>query len=148
MNTYSQLIYQIVFRTKNRERSLHEKNRDELFQYISGILKNKQCHLYRVNGVEDHIHILTHINPSISVSSLVKDIKMASSIYIKEKRLFPQFNGWQNGFGAFTYSFNEKDKLIEYVKNQVEHHEKQTFREEFVDLLNLHGISYDEKYLP
>lgn len=147
MSTYTQIIYQIVFGTKNRERSLTKENRDELFKYISGLLQNKKCHLYRINGVEDHLHVVTHLHPSVSLASLVKDIKLASSQYIKVNKLFQNFNGWQEGYGAFTYSIKEKDRLIEYVKNQEEHHRVKTFREEYISLLQEHGVEFDEKYL-
>ena len=147
MSTYTQILYQIVFGTKYREKVLLKDGRDELFKYITGLIKNKNCHLYIINGVEDHIHIVTHLHPTVSLSSLVKDIKLASSIYIKEKNLFKDFINWQEGYGAFTYSIKEKDRLIEYVKNQVEHHRKKSFREEYVKLLDEHGIEFDEKYL-
>jgi putative transposase len=93
MSTYTQIIYQIVFGTKGRERTLSKNNRDELFKYISRIIENKKCHLYRINDVEDHIHILTHLHPTISLSSLVKDIKVASSEFIKKEKLFINFGG-------------------------------------------------------
>ena len=109
MSTYTQIIYQIVFGTKRRERTLTKDKRDDLYKYISGVLKNKNCHLYRIGGVEDHIHILTDLHPAVSLSSLVKDIKLSSTAYIKESKMFPQFDGWQNGYGAFTYSIREKD---------------------------------------
>ena len=147
MSTYTQIFYQIVFCTKNREQTLTKPNREELFKYISGILKNKNCHLYRINGVNDHLHIITHIHPSLSLSSLIKDIKLASSVHIKKLVLFSKFNGWQDGYGAFTYSIKEKDRLIEYVKNQEEHHKIKTFREEYIELLNEHQIVFEEKYL-
>ena len=112
MSTYTQLMYQIVFSTKNRKPCLKKENRKVLFRYIWGLLRNKGCHLYRMNGVEDHIHILTHIPPKLSVSNVVKDIKIASSVFIKEQNLFPEFDGWQRGYGAFTYSYKEKDRLM------------------------------------
>jgi len=121
--------------------------REGLYRYISGILKNKKCHLYRINGIEDHIHIITHIHPSVALSGLVKDIKLASFDRVKNKKVFTNFNGWQDGYGAFTYSVNEKDRLIEYVKNQREHHKVKTFKEEYVELLKEHNIEFDEKYL-
>ena len=120
MSTYTQILYQIVFSTKNRERTLIAKYRKELFQYIWGILQNKKCHLYQVNGVEDHLHILTHLHPSVSLADLITDIKLASSKFIKEKNIFPNFNGWQDGYRAFTYSPDRKDILIAYIKNQEE----------------------------
>jgi len=147
MSTYTQILYQIVFSTKNHERTLTSPNRQELFKYISGILKNKNCHLYQINGVEDHLHIVTHLYPSISLASLIKDIKIASSEHIRKNSLLSNFAGWQDGYGAFTYSIKEKDRLIEYVKKQEEHHKIKTFREEYIELLNEHGIEYDEKYL-
>ena len=147
MSTYTQILYQIVFGTKNREKTLIAPNRHELFKYIWGILKKKNCHLYRINGVEDHLHIVTHLHPSVSLASLIKDIKLASSDFIKSNNIFQKFGGWQDGYGAFTYSIKEKDRLIEYVKNQEEHHKTETFRAEYVKLLNEHGIEFDEKYL-
>jgi REP element-mobilizing transposase RayT len=147
MNTYTQILYQIVFTPKNHEKTLIDENRQELYKYISGILKNKKCHLYRIGGVSDHIHIITHLHPIISLASLVKDIKVACSTYIKTNNLFPMFSGWQDGYGGFTYSFKDRDKLIEYVKNQEEHHKTKSFREEFIELLIEHGIEFDEKFL-
>ena len=103
--------------------------------------------MYQINGVEDHIHILTHLHPSVSLAGLIKDIKLGSSKFIKEKNLFPAFKGWQDGYGAFTYSTDRKDILIAYIKNQEEHHRKKTFRSEYIELLTQHGIAYEEKYL-
>lgn len=147
MSTYTQILYQIVFSTKNRERTLTKPNREELFKYISGILSNKQCHLYRINGVDDHLHILTHLHPSVALASLIKDIKLASSEFIKRDHLFEKFNGWQDGYGAFTYAIKDKERLIEYVKDQEEHHKIKTFREEYIELLQENNIVFDEKYL-
>ena len=147
MSTYTQIRYQIVFSTKNREQTLDKQNQKELYKYIWGILKNKNCHLYQIGGVEDHIHIISDLHPSVSLSSYIKDIKLASSKYIKDKKLFITFDGWQEGYGAFTYSIKEKDKIIEYVKNQEQHHLKKTFKEELIELLKEHEIEVDEKYL-
>ena len=147
MSTYTQILYQIVFGTKNRHPVLLKEKRDDLYKYITGLLKNKNCHLYQIGGVADHIHIVTHLHPSISLASLVKDIKLASSEYIKLQNIFPHFNGWQEGYGAFTYSIKEKERLIEYVKNQEEHHKIQTFREEYSALLKELEIEFEEKYL-
>lgn len=147
MSTYTQIIYQIVFGTKNREHTLSKEKRDDLYKYITGVIQNKKCHLYRIGGVEDHIHILTHLHPTISLSDLVKDIKMSSSDYIKRNRLFKNFNGWSEGYGAFTYNIKQKDILIEYIKNQEEHHKVHSFKEEYLDLLKEHGITFEEKYV-
>jgi putative transposase len=147
MATYTQILYQIVFTTKDRHDTLIKENREQLFRYIWGILKNKNCTLYQINGIENHIHIATHVHPSVSLSSLVKDIKISSSIWIKEQGLFPDFNSWQEGYGAFTYSLKEKPALVNYIKNQESHHRIKTFREEFIEILNEHGVIFDEKYL-
>jgi len=147
MSTYTQILFQIVFSTKNRERTLKVEKRVELNKFIWGILKNKNCHLYQIGGIEDHIHIVTHIHPSIALSAIIKDIKVASSEYIKKENLFTNFNGWQDGYAAFTYSLKEKDRLIEYVKNQGKHHETLSFYEEYKQLLVEQQIEFDEKYL-
>jgi putative transposase len=147
MSTYTQILYQIVFGTKHHQKTLTSENRDVLFRYITGILKNKKCHLYRINGVEDHLHIVTHLHPTVALADLIKDIKLASSDFIKTGRLFPRFDHWQDGYGAFTYSIEAKNRLIEYVKNQQEHHRVKTYREEVIELLKEHGIEFDERYL-
>ena len=113
MSTYTQIIYHIVFSTKKRELTLTKNNRDLLYKYISGLLKNKKCHLYQINGIEDHLHIVTHIHPTVALSSLIKDIKLSSSKFIKEQKLFNKFSGWQEGYGAFTINKMDINKLIE-----------------------------------
>ena len=118
-----------------------------LHKYIYGIVQKNKCIPYQIGGVEDHIHIVTSIHPSVALARLVKDIKVSSNLFIKSNNLFPGFIGWQNGYGAFTYSFEAKDNLINYVKNQKAHHSKQTIKQEYKSLLNEHGVSYDEQYL-
>jgi REP element-mobilizing transposase RayT len=147
MSTYTQILYQIVFGTRHHEMTLVKEHRESLYKYIWGILEKKKCHLYRINGIENHLHILTHLHPSVALADLIKDIKLATTEHIKEKKLFPRFGGWQDGYGAFTYSIDRKDALINYIKNQEEHHRKKTFREEYLELLKEHGIEFDEKYL-
>lgn len=147
MSTYTQIIYQIVFATKHREKTLIKEKREDLYKFIWGLLKNKNCVLYQVGGIEDHIHILTHIHPSISLSALVKDIKLGTTDYIKTTKIFPDFSGWQNGYGAFTYAERDKAMLMNYIKNQESHHHKKTFKEEYMNLLEEHQINFEEKYL-
>ena len=147
MSTYTQLLYQIVFSTKNREKTMIESGQEALYKYIWGIIKNKDCHLYRIGGVEDHIHIITHIHPSIALADFVKDIKTSSNDFIMSERIFPDFDSWQVGYGAFSYAFSAKDNLINYVKKQKEHHNTMSFREEYIQLLKEHGIEFKEKYL-
>ncbi|WP_461629180.1 IS200/IS605 family transposase [Labilibaculum euxinus] len=147
MSTYTQILYQIVFSTKYRDKTLREIDRERLFHFIGGILVNKNCHLYRIGGVEDHIHIVTHLHPAIALSNLVKDIKLGTCDFIKSNHILPDFSGWQEGYGAFTYDVSAKDNLIAYVKNQKEHHSKLSYREEYIQLLEEHGVEFEEKYL-
>ena len=147
MSTFTQILYHIVFSTKNRDRTLSKEKRKPLFEYIWGILNKKNCHLYRMNGIEDHIHIATSVHPTVNLSSLVKDIKLASSAYINDNNLFRNFSGLQDGYAAFTYSFKEKDRLIEYIKNQEEHHKQISFKDELREILIEHGVQFEEKYL-
>ncbi len=147
MSTFTQIYYHLVFSTKARERVLVESSREEFFRYTWGIIRNKDSHLYRINAVEDHVHILTSLHPSVALADFVKDIKVATSVWIKEKTLFPGFQGWQDGYGAFTVSHADKDKIIDYIKNQQEHHRVKSFRDELRDLLVEAGVQFDEKYL-
>ena len=147
MSTYTQILYQIVFSTKNREKTMIESGQEKIYRYIWGIMKNNNCHLYRIGGTEDHLHIVTHVHPAVATANLIKDIKLATSNYIKSENVFPKFNGWQDGYGAFTYEITAKDSLIEYVKNQKKHHRKVSFRDEYISLLKEHGVEFDEKYL-
>lgn len=144
---YRQIFYQIVFGTKNRKPTINKEFDKELYKYIYGIIKNKKCKLYRINGVEDHIHIMSDLHPTICLSDYVKDIKVASSIWMKQSGKFPAFEGWQDKYGAFTYSIKEKEIIINYIKNQKEHHKTESFYDEFKRLLIENEIEFDEKYL-
>jgi len=147
MSTYGHALYQLVFCTKHREKSLIKKDREMLFRYIWGLLNNKKCHLYQIGGVEDHIHIIVDVHPANSISDLIKDIKLSGTEFIKANNLFPQFKGWQTGYAYFTYSNEARANLIGYVKNQESHHHKKTFKEELIELLHEHGVEFDERYL-
>lgn len=147
MSTFTQILYHIVFATKDRQRVLRPDRREELLKYIWGILKNKDCHLYRINAVEDHVHILTGLHPTVSLADLVKTIKVGTSAWIKEQCVFPEFDNWQEGYGAFTIGFHEKNAIIEYIKGQQEHHRHRPFKEELAELLKKAGVKYDERYL-
>ena len=147
MGTYRQIFYQFVFGTKYRKPTIERTHDEELYKYISGIIKNKHCKLYRINGIEDHIHIMSDLHPTICVSDYIKDIKIASNLWMKETGMFPQFEGWQDGYGAFTYSIREKDMIINYIKNQKEHHGVENSYDEYKRLLIENKIEFDEKYL-
>jgi len=147
MSTYTQILYHFVFSTKNREKTMVPDQKRRLYSFIHNYLTNKKCHLYRINGVEDHLHILTHVHPTLAPAYLIKDIKLASNEFIMNEKIFPNFTGWQDGYGAFTESIKAKNRLIQYIKNQEEHHKKVTFREEYKSLLEEYEIKFDPKYL-
>jgi putative transposase len=147
MGSYVQTLYQIVYSTKHRERTLIKEGRYNLHKYIWGILTKKKCHLYRVNSVDDHLHIVTSLHQSIALASLVKDIKLGCSDFIKRTTLFPDFAGWQDKYAAFTYSIEAKDNLIEYVKNQEAHHYTKSYEEELIELLQEHHVEFDSRFL-
>ena len=118
MSSYRQHLYHIVFRTKDRQPTIRQNNAHELFSYITGIIKKKNSHLYRINGVENHLHILTDMNPSIAPIDFVKDIKVSSSIWMKRSNLFPVFNGWAVGYGgrvqktSYRVRYNTRRKVF------------------------------------
>lgn len=147
MSTYTQILYQIVYSTKNRDRTLSRNRRKALYDYIWAVLRNHRCHPYWINGVEDHLHIATHIHPQVALSDMVKTIKLSTSDFIKTNGVFRNFSGWQEGYAAFTYSHRDKDGLVEYIKNQEEHHRVVSYIEELRALLEEHGIEFNEKYL-
>jgi len=135
MSTYTQILNQIVFNTKHREPTLIRQNREELLSFIWGILEKKNRHLHRTNGMENHMHILTHIHPKVSLSSLIKDIKISSTLHFKNQKLFHDFTSWQESYGAFSYNINDRNRLIDYVKNHETHQPKIDFRDEYIKIL-------------
>lgn len=144
---YVQLIYQIVYATKYRRHTLIKPGRKELFEFMRLFLIGKGCHVYIINGVGDHLHIITHIHPTLAIATLVKDLKLASTDHIKKEKLFPNFRGWQTGYSAFTYSVEARFHLITYVRNQEAHHGLLTSKEELIKLLSENEVEYDEKFL-
>lgn len=146
-NTYTQLLFHSVFSTKNRERSLPDAWRETLYKYIWGIHKGMKCHLYRIGGIDDHVHALTGTPTTLSPADYVQEVKTASSKWLKHQKGFERFQGWQDGYGSFTVSYHQKDPLIEYIKNQQEHHQTESFDGEYRRLLREHGLEFDERYL-
>ena len=148
MSTYTQFLYQLVFGTKNHTPFLTSENENILFSYIVGILKNKSCHSYIVGGASNHIHIITHLHPSLAPAFVVKDIKLAChKMILNNKKPFSHFDGWQVGYSGFTYHISSKANLIRYVEKQREHHKIYTYKEELIDLLKEHSVEYNEEYL-
>ena len=146
-NTYSQIYIQIVFAVKGREHFIKEPFREELQKYMTGIVTNKKQKLYAIYCMPDHTHLFVSIKPDIAISDLTRDIKANSSSFIKEKKFASSQFSWQEGFGAFSYSKSQAPDVVNYVLNQPAHHQKKTFKEEYLDFLYRFGIEYDEKYL-
>ena len=146
--SYHQVYYHIVFSTKNRVPVLHQKRRRELYNYVWGTLRNKKSHLYRIGGTEDHVHILTSIHSTVCCATLVRDLKTSCTSWIRNERIYPEFPGWQREYGAFTKAHSHRNRIIQYIKNQNEHHKSETFSEEFKRLLKEDGIDFDDCYLP
>ena len=146
MSAYRQILYHIVFRTKSSEKTINQAHAADLYKYIWGIIKNKECVLVRINGMEDHIHILSDLHPSVALADYVRDIKVSSAKWMKASGYFPDFKGWGIKYCALTYSHRERDMIINYIQNQQEHHEKETFHDEILRLFKEHGIDLDNKW--
>lgn len=145
--TFSQLYVQVVFAVKGRENLIRKEFRTEIFEYIAGIIRGKNQKPIIVNGVGDHVHLFVGLRPSMSISDLVRDVKNNSSNFINSKKYVAGKFSWQEGYGAFSYSQSQIDSVFNYIKNQESHHQKRTFREEYLDMLEKFKVSYDEKYL-
>jgi len=146
-NTYSQIHLQFVFAVKHRHSLIHTKWKEELHQYITGIILNQGHKLLAINGMPDHIHIFIGMRPNQSVSDLLQEIKRSSSLWINQKGFVNGKFEWQEGYGAFSYSKSHVDQVIKYIENQEDHHKKITFREEYTDFLQKFEIDYDERYI-
>ena len=146
-NTYSQIYIHLVFAVKYRDASLDKSWRNELYQYIIGLVENRGHKVYAIGGIYDHIHILVSMSPKQSVSDLVHDVKRASTLWIKEKQYVRCRFAWQDGYGVFSYGKSQVDNVVKYIRNQEEHHLKHTFRDEYIEFLKLFGIEYDERYI-
>ena len=115
-------LYHIVFCTYERHMTIPEESKRELYRYIFGILRNNGCHLWRMNGIGNHIHILISLPSTISLATLVQKVKQSSSLWLKNNPLFPHFYKWAKEYYAATISFREREGVIEYIRNQEEHH--------------------------
>jgi REP element-mobilizing transposase RayT len=147
MSTYTQILYHIVFSTKDRQRTLDLSKKEEILGYLWGVLKNHDSYAYQMNLMEDHVHILCSIHPHRNLSDMVKLLKASTGNWIRSERICPAFTKWQNGYGAFTVSWNEKDTITQYIKNQQKHHQIVDLIAEFKLMLNESGVEFDDKYL-
>ena len=146
-NTYIQLYTQFVFAVKGRQSFVKEYFRDELEKVMCGIIANHKCKVYAIYCNPDHTHIFVSMDPAISHSKLMEQVKSGSSNWINEKKYLPVKFAWQKGFGAFSYSKTQVDVVVKYILNQPEHHKKQKFREEYLSFLQTFNIEFELKYL-
>ncbi len=146
-NTYTQLYVQIIFAVQGRKHFIKEDIREEVQQYISGIIASKKQKLYAIYCMPDHTHIFLSHQPNVAISDITRDIKSGSSGWIKEKFPSLQSFAWQEGFGAFSYSKSQAQKVVNYIINQPIHHQKKTFKHEYIALLNAFEVKFDSKYL-
>ncbi len=146
-NTYTQILVQVVFAVKGRQSLISEKHREQVEKYVCGIIANKKSKPLAIYCNPDHCHILIGLHPSVSISEMARDIKANSSKWINENKWVLGKFSWQEGYGAFTYSRSQLSQVVQYIRNQPEHHRKKTFREEYMDFLQKFDIEYDDKYV-
>ncbi len=145
--TYSQIYIQIVFAVQGRRNLLQKEWRDEVFKYMSGIIKNKGQKPIIVNGVSDHVHVFVGLKPSMMISDLVRDIKNNSSNFINDHAWVKGKFCWQEGYGAFSYSHSHIETVYEYILNQEKHHAQQSFKSEYMEFLKKFEVEHDVKYV-
>lgn len=145
--TFSQIYIQLVFAVKGRENLISISWEEELYKYISGIIKNKEQKLLAINGMPDHIHILIGMKPNCCLSDLVREIKKHSNGFINERKFTSNKFKWQEGYGAFSYSQSSLTNVITYINKQKEHHNKQTFKEEYKQFLTKFQVDYHDDFL-
>jgi putative transposase len=146
-DTYTQIYIHLVFAVKSREMALNRSTRHRVFEYLSGTLTHMKHKSIIVNGVSNHVHVFYGMNPKISISDTVHDLKRSSTLFINQNGLCKFNYAWQDGYGGFSYSKSQIQDVYSYVRDQEIHHKKKTFREEYLDLLKDFEIEYNEKYL-
>jgi len=146
-NTYSQIYLHIIFAVQNRQCLVPQKHKEELHKYFSGLITNRGSKMLAVNCMPDHTHIFIGYKPTLSIPELVKEIKVASNQFINRKRWINGRFRWQEGYGAFSYSHSQLSVVMNYVKNQEKHHQKSTFKAEYIRFLNRFNISYESEFL-
>ncbi len=146
-NTFTQLHIQLIFAVQNRTSLIDKFWKDRLYAYMTGIIQNNGHKLLIINGMPDHVHILIGFRTTQALSELVQVVKRDSSKWINENKLVRGKFSWQEGFGAFSYSHSHLSNVMEYIKNQKEHHRKLTFLEEYKAFLEKFEIEFDEKYI-
>jgi REP element-mobilizing transposase RayT len=143
--SYTNLLYHIVYATKERAPLITRTLRPRLHEYLGGIVRGIEGVPLEINGTDDHVHLLVRIKPVISVSAFMSKLKSSSSGWAK-RQTFGRF-AWQARFGGFTVSESQVERVRQYIRNQEEHHRKISFEEEFKALLKAHCVEFDEAHL-
>ena len=146
-NTYTQIHIHAVFAVQNRLSLIQKQWQDELYRYITGIITNNGHKVLQIGGMPDHVHVLFGMRPTQSLSNLMQDIKGDSSLWINKKQLIRGNFSWQEGYGAFSYGKSQIDNVVKYILQQEKHHKKRNFAEEYLELLKLFNIDFNEKYV-
>lgn len=147
MSTYTNLLFHVVYSTKYRKPTIEKRWQDELYGYVGGIIREHKGTLLCMGGVQDHVHLLAKLSPTIAISDMLRLIKANSSKMVNEN-LRPQIPfEWQTGYAAFSVSESQLPRVKHYILNQETHHLRKTFQEEFIELLERHNISYDLRYI-
>jgi putative transposase len=136
-----------VFAVNGRDSLIHSDFKEELYKYITGIVRNNGSKLISINGMPDHVHILIGWKPSKGLPDLVRDIKADSSNFINENKLVRGRFNWQEGYGAFSYGHSQLDTIIRYIQNQERHHKRKSFKHEYTSFLRKYDIVFDEKLI-
>jgi putative transposase len=147
MSTFTNLLFHVVYSTKYRKPMIEKSWQDELYGYIGGVIRENKGTLLCMGGVNDHVHLLAKLSPTIAISDMLRLIKANSSKMVNEK-IKPRIPfEWQSGYGAFSVSESQYEKVRAYLLNQEVHHRKQTFEQEFIAILDRHKITYDLRYV-
>lgn len=146
-NTYHKIYLQAIFAVKYRAAVLKNEIRSEVQGVIGNLINENGGKTLIVNGVEDHMHCFIGMKPAVSVSEMMKSVKAKSSKYINDNNLTPAHFEWQKGYGIFSYHRRDFDLIFNYIRNQEEHHKKESFRDEYIRLLHEFEIDYDERFL-
>ena len=145
-NTYTKFYVHLIFSPKNRMALIEKTWKDELEKYITGIIQNHGHKMLAIGSMPDHVHIFIGYNVNHLIPNLVEEIKTSTNSWIKGKKLSKFKFDWQKGYGAFTHSHSQINEVVQYIINQEHHHRKKSFREEYMDILLKHDISYRDEY--
>ena len=136
-------LFHIVINTLDREMTIPDETSEHLYRYITAIVKNKDCKVFRINGIGNHVHLLVGLSAAVALGDLVRDIKQGSSKWAKQQVYFPRFRGWGKEYGAFSCCIRDKDAIINYIKNQRVHHGTKTFEQEYRDMIERSGLEWN-----